>query len=71
MVWGAIGWDWKSPLVFLVKEDGRRGVCSQAYTRQVLDAVIRPYCDSLTKEQNEEFIFMEDRSKVYMGKARL
>jgi hypothetical protein len=25
MVWGAIGWDWKSPLIFLEKEEGIRG----------------------------------------------
>jgi hypothetical protein len=31
MVWGAIGWDWKSLLVFLVKEEGKEGICSGAY----------------------------------------
>ena len=33
IVQGVISWDQKSPLVFLVKEKGRRGICSQAYTR--------------------------------------
>jgi len=28
MVWGAIGWNWKSPLIFMVKEEGRKGICS-------------------------------------------
>ena len=71
MVWGAIGWDWKSPLVFLVKEPGRRGICSTAYTNQVLNDVIKPYYDSLTSEQKQEFIYMEDGAKVHQGKARL
>jgi hypothetical protein len=71
MVWAAIGLDWKSPLVFLVKEPGRRGICSTAYLKQVLEAVIFPFYDSLTDEQKAEFIFMEDGSKVHEGKARL
>jgi hypothetical protein len=50
MVWAAIGWDWKSLLVFLVKEPGRRGICSTAYLKQVLEAVIFPFYDSLTDE---------------------
>ena len=28
MIWGAIGWDWKSPLIFLEKEKGAKGVNS-------------------------------------------
>lgn len=31
MIWGAIGWDYKSPLVFLEKEEGCRGVNSRVY----------------------------------------
>lgn len=71
MVWAAIGWDWKSPLVFLVKEDGKKGICSTAYLKQVLEAVVFPFYDSLTDEQKAEFIFIEDGSKVHKGKARL
>jgi hypothetical protein len=69
MVWGAIGWDWKSPLVNLVKEPGKKGICSTAYLNQVLEAVIFPCHDSLTSTQKEEFIFMEDEAKVHKGKA--
>jgi len=71
MVWGAIGWNWKSPLIFMVKEEGRKGVCSQAYLNQVLEPVIFPFWASLTDEQRQEWIFMEDGSKVHKGKARL
>lgn len=71
MVWGAIGWDWKSPLVFLVKEEGKKGICSTAYLNQVLEAVDFPFYDSLTSMQKEEFIFMEDGAKVHKGKAGL
>lgn len=30
--------------------------------------MVFPYYDSLDKDKKEEFIFMEDRSKVYKGK---
>jgi hypothetical protein len=31
MIWGAIGWDYKSELVFLEKLPTRKGICSIAY----------------------------------------
>ena len=31
MIWGAISWDYKSPLVFLEKEEDARGINSRAY----------------------------------------
>lgn len=71
MVWAAIGWDWKTELVFLEKKPGRKGVCSTAYTEQVLEVVIKPYYNSLSAQAKEKFIFIEDRSKVHIGKARL
>jgi hypothetical protein len=30
MIWGAISWDWKSPLVFLEEEEHMKGICSHA-----------------------------------------
>jgi transposase len=71
MIWGALGWDWKSPLVFLEKRPDRKGVCSKAYLEQCLEAVIFPWYDSLNDTQKEEAIFMEDGSKVHKGHARL
>jgi len=41
------------------------------YLNQVLKAVIFPYYDSLTPEQQAEFIYIEDGAKVHKGKARL
>jgi transposase len=71
MVWGAIGWDWKSPLIFLVKEPGRKGICSTAYLNQVLKPVVFPWFDSLTTEQKKEYMFMEDGAKIHKGMAKL
>ena len=71
IVWAAIGQDQKSPLVFLVKEPGKKGICNTAYLNQVLEAVIFPFYDTLTDDQKAEFIFMEDRAKIYKGKAKL
>jgi hypothetical protein len=67
MIWGAISWDWKSPLVFLEKEEGSKGVNSKAYLHQVLEPVVFPLFDRL----GPEYIFMEDGSKVHLGHARL
>ena len=71
MVWAAIGWNWKSELVFLERKEGKRGICSTAYTEQVLEAIIGPYYASLSPEEQEKFIFMEDGAKVHQGAARL
>ena len=67
MIWGAIGWDYKSPLVFLEKLPGRKGICSKAYLEQVLEPMVFPLFDSL----GPEYIFVEDGAKVHKGKARL
>jgi hypothetical protein len=67
MIWGGLGWDWKSPLVFLEKLPERKGICSKAYLEQVLEPVVFPLFDTL----DESWIFMEDGSKVHQGKARL
>jgi hypothetical protein len=57
--------------VFLEREEGRKGICSKAYTKQVLEAVIRPHYDSLSEEEKENVIFTEDGAKVHIGAARL
>jgi transposase len=67
MIWGAIGWNWKSPLVILEKLSGRRGICSKAYLQQVLQPVVFPLFDYLSPQ----YIFMEDGAKVHKGHARL
>jgi hypothetical protein len=67
MIWGAIGWDYKSPLVFLEREEGAKGVNSRAYRDQVLEPIIFPLFDQL----GTDYIFMEDGNKVHKGHARL
>ena len=42
MVWGAIGWGFKSPLVFLDRVNGTRGINSVDYADQVLADVVKP-----------------------------
>ena len=71
MIWGALRWDWKSPLVFLEKRLERKGICSQVYLEQCLEAVIFPWYDTLNEAQKAEMIFMEDGAKVHKGKAKL
>jgi hypothetical protein len=71
MVWEVIGWDWKSLLIFLVKEKGRKGICSQAYLNQVLNPIIFPWLDFLIVKQKEKFLFIEDGSKIHIGIVKL
>lgn len=63
MIWGALGWDWKSALVFLEKEPEKKGICSTAYLNQCLQTVVFPWYDSLNEAQKAEVIFMEDGAK--------
>src|SRR6266487_1131877 len=67
MIWGAIGWDYKSKLVFMEKLPNRKGICSKAYLQQVLEPVVFPLFDQL----GPEYIFMEDGAKVHAGSACL
>ena len=67
MIWGAIGWDYKSELVFVKKLPKWKGVCSKAYLQQVLQPVIFPLFNQL----GLEYIFIEDSSKIYIGSAYL
>ena len=67
IIWGAIGWDYKSELVFLEKLPERRGICSKAYLQQVLEPVVFPLFNTL----GLEYIFIEDGVKVYLGSIRL
>ena len=67
MIWGAIGWDYKSELVYLKKLPNCKGICSKAYLQQVLQPVVFPLFDQL----GPEYIFMEDGSKVHVGNAQL
>jgi hypothetical protein len=55
----------------LVKEEGKKGVCSTVYLEQVLKPIVFLYYNSLTKKQQKKFIFIEDGSKLYKGKACL
>jgi hypothetical protein len=67
IIWEAIGWDYKSELVFIEKLPKRKGIYSKAYLQQVLEPVIFLLFDQLSLE----YIFIEDGSKVHTGNACL
>jgi hypothetical protein len=71
MVWGVIGWNFKSLLVFIKHLPGKRGIYNTAYLQQVLEPVVFELRDNMTKDERLEYIFMEDRAKVHKGAARL
>lgn len=64
MVWGAIGWGWKSRLIFLEKGESH-GIDSYDYANQVL-----PYLKDALAEFKEENILMEDGAPVYQSYAK-
>jgi hypothetical protein len=51
--------------VILAKEDRKKGIYSTIYLKQVLEAVVFPFYNSLTLEQKAKFIFIEDKAKVH------
>ena len=53
--------------MFVEKLPEQKGVCSKAYLQQVLEPVVFLLFDQL----GPEYIFIEDSSKVHVGKARL
>ena len=57
MIWGALSWDYKLELVFLEKLPGRKGICSKAYLRQVLQPVVFPLFDKLGPECYKRFLY--------------
>jgi hypothetical protein len=67
IIWGAIGWNSKSLLVFLEKEKTAKRVNLQAYRDQVFQPIIYLLFDQL----GTEYIFMEDGAKVYKKHAWL
>jgi hypothetical protein len=48
------------------KLPGQKGICSRAYLEQVLEPVVFPLFETLSSD----YIYMENRSKMYKGKAR-
>ena len=57
MIWGGIGWNYKSPSVFLEKEDYIKWKYNYAFLTLVLKPIVFPYFDSLPKQEGESFLF--------------
>jgi transposase len=64
MAWGAIGWDFKSPLVILEKENGQRGIGMRAYANQVLERHLGPLF--LRAQEDDPCVFIiEDNAPIH------
>jgi hypothetical protein len=66
MIWGVLGWDYKSLLVFMEKLPGQKDIYSRTYLEQVLEPIVFPLFETL----GSDYIYMENRSKVHKGKTR-
>jgi len=72
MIWGAIGYGWKSDLVFLSGHGPRGGITMEDYKEQVLEPIVEPTIHGL-KDWGENPLFMEDGSTEHGngGKGKL
>jgi hypothetical protein len=73
MVWGAISYNWKSPLVFL-QGTGKKGVQALDYYEQVLEPIVGPAFNGLSDytgytanstEGSDWGLYVEDRAPVH------
>ena len=68
MVWGAIGWNFKSPLIFLRPDEGCRGITAKAYVRQVLEGYLS-YAYPLRRMVDPRVFLVEDNAPVHGKKG--
>lgn len=61
-IWAAVGWNYKSPLVFLDGHGKRGGMSKDDYRNQVLIPHVVPF---FYWHKDEGFIFMEDGNKAH------
>jgi hypothetical protein len=73
MIWGAINYNWKSPLVFLNGTD-RKGVQALDYYEQVLEPIVAPASQRLlgykgylaqSTEGEDWGLYVEDQAPVH------
>jgi len=70
MVWGAISYNWKSPLVFL-DGTGPKGVIVKDYLHQVLEPIVAPaFMDLLEYDASPEAQYIEDQAPIH-GTGRM
>ena len=70
MIWGGIGWNYKSPSVFLEKEDYIKWKYNYAYLTLVLEPIVFPYLTPSLSKKGSPFYFMEDGAKAYVKDIR-
>ena len=68
MVWGMIGYNWKSKLIFL-EGTGKRGITGKDYLEQVLKPYIAPMFKKRCKNDFPGFkqggLYLEDNAPVH------
>jgi hypothetical protein len=70
MVWGAIGWNFKSLLIILRPEEGCRGITSKAYVRQVLEGYLS-YAYPQQRIVDPQVFLVEDNAPVHGKKGAI
>ena len=68
MVWGAIGYDFKSDLVIIEKTPGQKGMGAKAYEEQILWPHLGPLFAEARVRRPESFV-VEDNAPPHVKKG--
>jgi transposase len=66
-VWAAVGWNFKSPLIFYEKTGLNGGFTAEDYQRDILEGYIKP---TFTKIHNRHYIIQEDNDGSHGTKTK-
>jgi len=66
-IWGAIEYNWKSPLMILKEHEKKRGITMKNYKKQVLKAVVRP-AFAEQHEWHDDELFQKNNASIHGSK---
>ncbi len=64
-VWAAVGWDFKSPLVFLDGYSARGGCTKKDYIDQVLVAMVVEISEVMLEHYGYSLLYLEDGNRIH------
>ncbi len=64
-IWAAVGWDFKSPLVFLDGHGARGGCTKKDYIEQVLEPVVAEISEVTLEHYGYPLLYQEDGNRIH------
>ncbi len=68
-IWGAIGYNWKSSLMFLKEHEKKREITMKNYKKQIIEAVVRPAFEH--EWGQKDGLFQKDNASIHDIKSEL